>query len=142
MTLTTIIRSGTTFAKKYRVLRMLREGGMSVVYVAEDMVLCRTCALKVLLPTLADDTDARKRFAREVDFLLNLKSQRVVRIWDAGVTEDTNTPWLAMELLQGEDLGLTLPARAVSARRVRYVSWDSSARLYTTSIKPASSTVI
>src|SRR5947209_6197927 len=50
---------------QYRIIRELGRGGMGTVYLAEDTRLRRPAALKVMLPTLAVEADARERFLRE-----------------------------------------------------------------------------
>ncbi|MCZ7687401.1 MAG: thioredoxin domain-containing protein [Sandaracinaceae bacterium] len=96
------LSAGDRVAGKYRVERLLGEGGMGAVYVAENERLRKRVALKVL----ADATvapDAVDRFVREAIAASSVKHPGIVEIYDADVHE--GTPWIAMELLEGETLG-------------------------------------
>jgi serine/threonine protein kinase len=86
----------------YRVLAVLGQGGMGVVFRAEDPDLGRPVALKALLPALASTSSARQRFFREARAAAALKHPHVVTIFQVG--EDRGAPFLAMELLDGESL--------------------------------------
>jgi serine/threonine protein kinase/WD40 repeat protein len=86
----------------YRVLKLLGEGGMGAVFLAEDTQLERPVALKVMLPALAAKRDARQRFLREAKAAAKLKDDHVVSIYQVG--EDRGVPFLAMEYLHGESL--------------------------------------
>lgn len=77
---------------------------MGAVYVAEQISTERHCALKVMQPDLVDHPEARKRFLREARIGALLKSDFVVKVLQAGIDEVTGMPWLAMELLEGQDL--------------------------------------
>jgi serine/threonine protein kinase len=87
---------------QYRVLRVLGHGGMGVVYKAEDALLKRLVALKVMLPALANNDTARQRFLREARTAAALESDHVVAIHQVG--EDRGVPFLAMPFLKGEPL--------------------------------------
>ncbi len=84
----------------YRILRVLGEGGMGVVFVAEDPQLQRRVAIKVLRHGL--DSTTRKRFLQEAQLAASLHSERIVTIHHIG--EDRGCPYMVMELLQGESL--------------------------------------
>lgn len=99
-----LLSPGAIFASDYRVIRPLREGGMGAVYAVEQLSTSRPCALKVMQPALVNHPDARKRFLREAKIGAQLKSDFVVQVIQAGVDDATGMPWLAMELLEGEDL--------------------------------------
>ncbi len=95
---------GTVFAKDFRVVRPLADGGMGSVYVVEQLSTGRERALKLMHPGLTVDPVSRKRFADEARAASRIESDHVVEVIGSGVDEDTNAPWLAMELLQGETL--------------------------------------
>lgn len=99
------------FHRCYRVIRCLKAGGMGAVYEVVDERTDARRALKVMLPDLVGDPDLRARFAREAWITGNIESEHIVRTVDAGVDEDTLTPFIAMELLRGEDLGSLLAKR-------------------------------
>lgn len=89
-------------ASRYRVLRLLRRGGMGVLYEAWDTKLERTVALKVVAHPL--DPDACRRALLEAKAVTRLRSDHIVQVYDAGEANEYGCPYLVMELLQGEDL--------------------------------------
>ncbi|MBI5515756.1 MAG: protein kinase [Deltaproteobacteria bacterium] len=95
---------GMLFARDFRVVRLLSAGGMGAVYVVEQVSTQRPRALKIMLPSLVQDPSARARFAQEATVSARIHSDHVVEVVAAGIDEPTGTPWLAMELLEGEDL--------------------------------------
>jgi serine/threonine protein kinase/TolB-like protein len=86
----------------YRVLKLLDAGGMGMVFLAEDEQLKRQVALKVVKPTLAVTEETRQRFLREAQSAAALRHDNIVTIYQVGL--DRGTPWLAMELLEGQSL--------------------------------------
>jgi ABC-type branched-subunit amino acid transport system substrate-binding protein/tRNA A-37 threonylcarbamoyl transferase component Bud32 len=85
----------------YRILGLLGAGGMGLVYEAEDPVLRRRVALKVLRPEMAGPV-VRVRFLREAQMAASLKDDHVVTIYQ--VSEHAGRPYLVMERLRGESL--------------------------------------
>ena len=79
------------------------QGGMGAVISAEDLVLERTVALKVLLSEKADSGHARFRFEREARILARLEHPNIVPIHEAGTTED-GRPYYTMKRIKGRDL--------------------------------------
>ncbi len=104
------LAAGTVFAEDYRILRPLSSGGMGAVYVALQLSTERERALKVMLPELVGDGDLRRRFAQEAKIGARIASEHVVEVVGAGIDVASGAPWLAMELLEGEDLGSHLEA--------------------------------
>lgn len=98
------IPAGQVFSGEYRVEARLGSGGMGAVYLVEQLTTGRRRALKVMHPGLVRDERARERFLREAKVSAQIESAHVVEVIGAGVDEPTGTPWLAMELLEGEDL--------------------------------------
>jgi len=90
---------------EYRVIGVLGEGGMAIVYDAVEPKLGRHVALKVLKAEINDPT-SRERFLREARVVASLASERVVHVYAVG--EDNGTPFLAMEKLVGETLAKRL----------------------------------
>ena len=86
----------------YPVRALLGEGGMGRVYLADDPLLRRPVAVKVMRPQLADHPEARERFLREARAAAAVRSDHVVIIHHVG--EADGAPYLAMELLEGETL--------------------------------------
>jgi hypothetical protein len=86
----------------YRVLKVLGQGGMGVVFHAEDVRLGRAVALKVMLPDLAQKPDAKERFLREAKATAAIEHDNIVSIYQ--VDEDRGIPYIAMPLLRGMSL--------------------------------------
>ena len=104
---------------QYRLLRLLGEGGMGRVYLAEHRFLRRPCAVKLIRAEQAGDAAALARFEREVQSAASLTHPNTVQIHDYGESED-GTFYFAMEYLPGvaldelvERQGPLAPARAV-----------------------------
>src|SRR6185295_14170702 len=90
---------------RYRILRLIGEGGMGAVYEAEQDQPRRTVALKVIKPGMASPA-LLKRFEQEAQALGRLQHPGIAQIYEAG-TADTGygpQPYFAMEFIRGEDL--------------------------------------
>lgn len=96
-------RLGTIVAGTYRITRHIGSGGSSHVFEAEHVRLGSPFALKLLRPELDSGRRAAQRFRREARAVARLKNEHIVNVVDCGELED-GTPYLAMELLEGEDL--------------------------------------
>ena len=88
---------------RYDIVRPLGKGAMGVVYLAHDPLLERDVALKVMVAQIADDPDLSKRFEREAKAVAKMTHPNVVTVYDLGYHED-GSPYIAMELLKGQDL--------------------------------------
>lgn len=86
----------------YRVLRLLGEGGMAFVFLAEDLTLHRNVALKIMKPACDSDADGWQRFLREARIMASLKHEHLVPVFQVG--RECGVHYLAMELLEGETL--------------------------------------
>jgi serine/threonine-protein kinase len=99
------IPAGTLVASRYRIVRELGRGGMGAVYLAEHINTGDHVALKVLIGTGAVDPETLERFKREARAPAKIKSEHVVRVLDADTAPELGySPFLVMELLQGNDL--------------------------------------
>jgi predicted Ser/Thr protein kinase len=87
---------------RFRLIRLLSEGGMGEVYLAEQVSLGRKVALKVLRPELSAKGDMSRRFRREALLLSQVEHPSVVRVIDFGEAE--GRPCLVMELVEGQTL--------------------------------------
>jgi eukaryotic-like serine/threonine-protein kinase len=96
-------RTGDVIAGKYRVERVLGQGGMGVVLAAHNQLLDVPIAIKVLHEHALGDASLRKRFQREARAAARLQSDHVARVLDAGEL-DGGQPYIAMEFLHGTDL--------------------------------------
>ncbi len=83
----------------YRVLQILGQGGMGIVFVAEDTRLGRQVALKAMLPELATKPAAHERFLRKARTAAAIEHDHIVAIYQ--VDEDRGVPYIAMPLLKG-----------------------------------------
>ena len=89
-------------AGRYRLDRQLGKGGMGSVWLAEHLALNSWVAVKLMDPSIAATVEGAERFKREAQAAASLRSAHVVQVLDYGVHD--NTPFLVMELLQGQSL--------------------------------------
>jgi streptogramin lyase/tRNA A-37 threonylcarbamoyl transferase component Bud32 len=99
----------------YRIERVLGRGGMSVVYLAEDLHLKRRVALKLLAPPLTEDEAFRERFLEESQLAASLDHPNVVPIYTAG--ESGDELYIAMRYVKGQDLKVLLRGGALPPER-------------------------
>ena len=88
---------------RYEVIGLLGQGAMGAVLRARDPLLDRDVALKVMLPQIAADPEQKLRFEREARAIARMMHPNVVTIFDLGYHTD-GSPYIAMELLRGQDL--------------------------------------
>ncbi|MFO0678530.1 MAG: protein kinase [Polyangiaceae bacterium] len=93
-------------AGRFRLNRQLGKGGMGSVWHATHLGLDIPCAVKFIEGEFAQHPEAQARFEREAKASAALRSPHIIQILDHGVFEET--PYIAMELLDGEDLGKRL----------------------------------
>ncbi len=104
------VMPGDVLAGKYRVDRVIGEGGMGVVVAATHIQLEERYALKFMLPRAMENPDASSRFLQEARAAAKLKSEHVARVHDVGVLE-SGAPYIVMEYLEGDDLSRILERR-------------------------------
>jgi serine/threonine protein kinase len=102
-----MIRSGDIVSGKFRIERVIGQGGMGVVVAAKHLQLDEMVALKFLRAQATSDPEALARFMREARAAARLKSEHVARVLDVGVS-DEGTPYIVMEHLEGRTLGKVL----------------------------------
>ncbi|MEM9460927.1 MAG: serine/threonine-protein kinase [Myxococcota bacterium] len=95
--------TGVTLDKRYRLTRLMGEGGMGQVYEGTHEILDHQVAVKVLLPRFAHDATFRERFLREAKAASKVRHPNVVQIIDFGDTPN-NSVYFVMEFLEGRDL--------------------------------------
>jgi serine/threonine-protein kinase len=113
-----VLEAGTIIAGKFRIERILGQGGMGIVAAATHLALDQQIALKVVHARLADQASVIERFLREARAAARLHSEHVCRVFDVGQLEG-GAPYIVMELLDGQDLARVIaqnplaPASAV-----------------------------
>lgn len=100
----TILDGGATLAGKYSIIEVLGSGGMSTVYRAEDEILQRSVAIKVLHPFLSNNEVMIKRFLQEGRAISQLNHPHIVRVHEFGIVDDAQQPYIVMDCVQGESL--------------------------------------
>ncbi|MFQ6393061.1 serine/threonine-protein kinase [Nocardia sp. KC 131] len=85
----------------YRVLHVLGAGGMGTVYLAQNPILPRRDALKVLSADLSTDDEFRARFEREANLAAGLDHPNIVAVYNRG--EEAGQLWIAMQYVEGTD---------------------------------------
>lgn len=90
--------------KGYRLLRVINHGGMSIVYLGEQLALSREVAIKVMQPQALSDEVSRRRFENEVRTIARLEHPHVVRIHELGRTSD-GLPYYTMPYMARGHLG-------------------------------------
>jgi tRNA A-37 threonylcarbamoyl transferase component Bud32 len=94
---------GTVLDGIYRIDRLVGQGGMGSVYEATQTRLDKRVAIKVMSRDLAGNPEALLRFRREAQVTSQLGHPNIVHVFDFGTTPE-GAPFMAMELLEGEDL--------------------------------------
>jgi len=105
-----MFREGELLAGKYRIERLLGEGGMGYVVAAVHEQLQQRVAVKFLAAGYAENSDAAARFLREARAAVRIQSEHVARVLDVGELED-GAPYMVMEFLSGCDLARELFTR-------------------------------
>src|SRR5947207_6587042 len=106
---------GTVVSERYRIIRKVGEGGMGAVYQAEHALIEKRIALKILFADLTRRSDLVMRFLQEAKSASRIVHENVIDISDFGQSPD-GLVYIAMELLEGQDLGKALKAE-------RSMSW-------------------
>jgi serine/threonine protein kinase len=106
---------------KFEIEDELGQGAMGKVYRARDPLLDRPVALKTITPTLLSSEDALKRFQREARAAARLQHPNIVTIYEVGEVQGTH--YIAMELVEGPDLGqvMATSGRFTLEQKVRMV---------------------
>ena len=108
--MTAVFTIGTLIAGKYRLDRMLGEGGMGAVYLAENVDIGRQVAIKVLRAQLGRDEAVMSRFRQEARAAAAVDHPGIVQVLDMGQAE-SGEPFIVMERLDGETLGARIKQR-------------------------------
>ncbi|MDP3025144.1 MAG: protein kinase [candidate division Zixibacteria bacterium] len=100
----------------YKILEKLGEGGMGVVYKAQDIKLQRLVALKFLPPHIADSPEEKARFIQEAQSASALNHPNVTTIY--GIEESSEGLFIAMEYIEGRTLKQTIEKETLSIKKV------------------------
>ena len=113
---------GKRINDRYKILELIGGGGMSHVYLAEDMILNREVAIKILRYDFANEAELHRRFQREALAATTLAHPNIVSIYDVG--EDGDYHFIVMEYIEGKTLKQYIqqfspisPAKAVQIMR-------------------------
>ncbi|MBM7644311.1 serine/threonine-protein kinase [Scopulibacillus daqui] len=93
---------GRRLSGRYEIISRLGDGGMAIVYKAQDLILERLVAVKVLRSEFSNDEDFIRRFRREAESVSSLSHPNIVSIYDIGEEEDCY--FIVMEYVDGETL--------------------------------------
>ena len=117
------LEAGKLVGRKYRLERLIASGGMGAVWEARHEQLGVPVAVKLISSSLTGDPAARARFEREARAAAQLRSPHVVQVLDYGVDDDL--PYMAMEMLRGEDLASRIARRGrLSPRQAARILGD------------------
>jgi serine/threonine protein kinase len=103
-------RIGTVVRERYRIVRLLGEGGMGAVYEGEHLLIRRRCAIKFLHAQYARTPAAMTRFRREALAATSIGNPHVVQVTDMDQAED-GSPYMVLEYLEGRSLAEEVESR-------------------------------
>lgn len=104
-----MITKGQKINDRYQIVKTIGEGGMANVYLANDKILDRKVAIKVLRGDLANDEKFIRRFQREAQSVANLSHPNIVEVYD--VEEEEGQHYIVMEYIEGKTLKQLLQKR-------------------------------
>ena len=137
---------GRVLGGRYRVDGRLGKGGMAVVYRADDALLGRKVALKILHRYYADATYFQKRFKQEARAMASMDHENIVKIYD--ICQDEDVPLIVAEYVGGEDLGVLISrqpedrldersARKIAAQLLNALSYAHQRGIIHRDVKPS-----
>lgn len=104
-----MLTKGQKINDRYEIIKTIGEGGMANVYLAEDTILERKVAIKVLRGDLSNDEKFIRRFKREALSVSNLSHPNIVEVYDVG--EEEGNYYIVMEYIEGKTLKQLLQKR-------------------------------
>ena len=104
-----MLSKGQKINDRYEIVKSIGEGGMANVYLADDKILERKVAVKVLRGDLSADDKFIRRFEREAQSVSNLSHPNIVEVYDVGVED--NQHYIVMEYIEGKTLKQLLKKR-------------------------------
>jgi len=115
------------FSERYELVRHIARGGMAQVYLAQDLLLDRPVAIKVLFPELSSDPSFVERFRREAQAAANLSHANIVSIYDWGQGE--HTYFIVMEFIDGQTLSSLIRQAPLAPGRAAAIGADIAGAL-------------
>jgi hypothetical protein len=113
------LSTGDVIDGKYRIIRLIGEGGMGAVYEGENVRIHRTVAIKVLHAGVAENQDAVQRFEREAQAAGRIGSEHIVEVLDLGNLPDGDR-FMVMEFMDGDSLSARIQNRGRLTARETY----------------------
>ena len=104
-----MLSKGQKINNRYEIVKTIGEGGMANVYLANDTILDRKVAIKVLRGDLSSDDKFIRRFQREALSVSNLSHPNIVEVYDVG--EEDGSHYIVMEYIEGKTLKQLLKKR-------------------------------
>jgi len=104
-----MLSKGQKINERYEIVKNIGEGGMANVYLANDTILDRKVAIKVLRGDLSSDEKFIRRFQREALSVSNLSHPNIVEVYDVG--EEDGSHYIVMEYIDGKTLKQLLKKR-------------------------------
>lgn len=101
---------------RHQILEKLGEGGMGQVFLAQDTLLGRRVAIKLILPEVVRDAEAKARFLREAKALAGLNHPNITILYEVG--EADGLPYLVMEYIEGRSLRDEIAAGPLATGRL------------------------
>ncbi|MBX3152520.1 serine/threonine protein kinase [Candidatus Obscuribacterales bacterium] len=101
---------GQTFANKYEIVGQIGQGGMGIVYKANDMILARTVAIKVIKANSQAKVEEISRFQLEAKSIAKLDHPNIIRVYEMNVTTDGD-PYFVLEYIAGNSLSNEIRGR-------------------------------
>ena len=93
---------GKIFADRYKIIKLIGSGGMAEVYLAEDIMLNKSIAIKILRKELINNRESVRYFKNEAEAISHLSHPNIVEVYDVGMAE--GHPYIVMELIDGKTL--------------------------------------
>jgi serine/threonine-protein kinase len=113
---------GTTFDHRYKIQKLLGEGGMGFVYLARHKVIDKKVAVKILRSEMAKDREILDRFLQEAKAASSIGNPHIIDISDFGDLPDGST-YFVMEYLEGQSLGELVDSEAhLSTQRICHIA--------------------
>ena len=117
-----------TLSGRYQLEELIGNGGMAEVYKAQDKLLDRTVAVKILHTSYNDDADFIARFQREAKAAACMAHANIVNIYDVGI--DGNDHYIVMEYVEGDTLKTRIKKEGrLSVHEALTIAYESSLAL-------------